>query len=136
MKLLVLLYVSASLGTAEVIFQLCQSAREATRRYNGVLLDGQPMNIQLAVSDHTLPAQHQPQPMNKVSDQSGSGFAFVSSGRRGRGGRTQQVKGGHRGRGSKWPKEVPTAKELDQELEAYRQAAPPAATGVTEMELN
>jgi len=98
-----------SLGTADVVFERRSDAVKAMKQYNGVPLDGRPMNIQLATSE--LPTQSpnrsrsigRPAPMRPRR-------GAPSGGRQGGGGR-----GGNR-TNVKSPK---SAEELDAELDAY-----------------
>ncbi|KAK3908466.1 Aly/REF export factor 2 [Frankliniella fusca] len=112
-----------SLGTADVIFERRSDAVKAVKQYNGVPLDGRPMDIALATNDvaTAIPrssqrtsggnsnfAQNRPQ--NRVG---GGNF------RNARGGRGTRGAGrGGRG-GGRSAKSVPTAEELDAELDAY-----------------
>ncbi|KAH9278513.1 Aly/REF export factor 2 [Echinococcus granulosus] len=90
-----------SLGTAEVIYASRADAAKAIERYNGLPLDGRPMNIQFVGA-----ADGQAQARNRLGD--------VSRGRqqRGRGGR-----GGRRGNRNTRP--PVTKDQLDAELAAY-----------------
>ncbi|GFV63844.1 hypothetical protein TNCV_1083951 [Trichonephila clavipes] len=104
-----------SLGTADVIFERRLDAVKAMKQYNGVPLDGRPMNIQITSS--TIP--------NTSRGRSGS----LGGGGGGGGGGTNQrsfnrnrLGGNSRGRGGRGgasQRKVPTAEELDAELDAY-----------------
>lgn len=90
-----------SLGTADVVYERRSDAIKAMKQYNGVPLDGRPMNIQLATSD--------------ISALQSGRTGFSRSQPRLRGGRgLRRGRGGMRGRGPQ-----PTAEELDAELDAY-----------------
>jgi len=104
-----------SLGTADVIFERRPDAMKALNKYNGVPLDGRAMKIQLMVE----------------SDANASNIGSrIGVPNRGRGGNANRsFRGGGRGRGAprgrggqrggQNQKKVPTAEELDAELDAY-----------------
>ncbi|CAG9561842.1 unnamed protein product [Danaus chrysippus] len=110
-----------SLGTADVLFERRADALKAMKQYNGVPLDGRAMNIQLATSEistfrneeRTRPAGGGP--VRRNSNRGGSGNRPQVGGR-GRGAR----RGGRGGSGGpRGKKAVPTAEQLDAELDAY-----------------
>ncbi|CAF4769682.1 unnamed protein product [Rotaria sp. Silwood1] len=118
-----------SLGTAEVIFERRADASTAQQKYNGLNLDGRPMDIKLVGGvDSGLPQQ-----TNRGSFVNGnnsgnqrSGFRFNNQQNGNRGGTNRSRGGGGGGnqqgnsiRGNT-KKETITAEDLDAELEAYR----------------
>ncbi|XP_054980730.1 aly/REF export factor 2-like [Sorex araneus] len=97
-----------SLGSAVVHFQREADALRAREQYDGVPLDGRPMDIQLVASQ--LDAQRRPAHSN-------SGAA--GPGKRGCGG-LGGVRRGARGGGRAWgSKQQLSAEELDAQLDAY-----------------
>ncbi|CAF2425554.1 unnamed protein product [Rotaria sp. Silwood2] len=115
-----------SLGTAEVVFERRADAATAQQKYNGLNLDGRPMDIKLVGGvDSGLTQQ-----TNRGSFANGtnsrnqrSGFRFNNQqnetrggGNRSRGGGRQQ-ENGTRGNARK---ETISAEDLDADLEAYR----------------
>ncbi|KAL1490275.1 hypothetical protein ABEB36_012996 [Hypothenemus hampei] len=101
-----------SLGTADVIFERRNDAIKAMKQYNGVPLDGRAMNIQLTTSEI-------PSPPRRIS----GGPRTFNRSPRGAKGQNRQNRGPPNRRRGGGPRnqnrKVPTAEELDAELDAY-----------------
>ncbi|KAG8304238.1 hypothetical protein J6590_092996 [Homalodisca vitripennis] len=105
-----------SMGSAYVVFKRKGDAVRAMKLYNRVPLDGRPMHIELTTSDVVVAMQQ----ANRVSEgftrrPSAGGFGHGVIGR----GFRRNVRGEGRGYGQAAKNKVPTAAELDAELDAY-----------------
>uniref|UniRef100_T1IXY5 RRM domain-containing protein n=1 Tax=Strigamia maritima TaxID=126957 RepID=T1IXY5_STRMM len=98
-----------SLGQADVIFERRPDALKALKQYNGVPLDGRPMKISIDGVDGVRNAAAQKPVINSTRRGSFGSARLGSSGRRARG----------RGGVGRMGRKVPTAEELDAELDAY-----------------
>uniref|UniRef100_L7LZL3 Putative tho complex subunit 4 n=1 Tax=Rhipicephalus pulchellus TaxID=72859 RepID=L7LZL3_RHIPC len=101
-----------SLGTADVVFERRTDAVRAMKQYNGVPLDGRPMNIQLVTSAVGAAALSPASRLGYAATGGGAASQRPRGGFRGRG-------RGRGGRGGNVQRKVPTAEELDAELDAY-----------------
>ncbi|XP_070489956.1 aly/REF export factor 2 [Chironomus tepperi] len=114
-----------SLGSADVIFERRNDALKAMKTYNGVPLDGRPMNIQLATSEvpqagtrlgFTKPATNNTQ----RSPRKPVGGGFRGGRRQGGFSRGRGGSGAGRGGGRGGPKKTEvTLDQLNAELDAY-----------------
>ncbi|KAL1450464.1 hypothetical protein WDU94_002830 [Cyamophila willieti] len=122
-----------SLGTADLVYERRSDALKAIKQYNGVPLDGRPMQIQLAadasVLESAVPRSYPrggvgaPRVGASAGYRNGNASTYRRGGARGapRGGSSRGGAGGGRGRGGRNSGPKPTQEELDAELDAYRE---------------
>jgi len=122
-----------SLGTADVVFDRRSDAVKALKQYNGVPLDGRPMQIAMAASANEVqrvlssPVQRQSSPPKRNAPErrkSGGGGRVEKRSPGKRGGARGGGKRGGRGSGGRGGKRepAPSAEELDKELDTYLKA--------------
>uniref|UniRef100_A0A1L8DHB6 Putative rrm motif-containing protein n=2 Tax=Nyssomyia neivai TaxID=330878 RepID=A0A1L8DHB6_9DIPT len=101
-----------SLGTADVVFERRADAAKAMKQYNGVPLDGRPMNIQLATSE--VPTLSPAVNRNRFAPGPRGGVQRTPRRNNVGGGAPRRPAAGRNPRGP-----APTAEQLDAELDAY-----------------
>lgn len=110
-----------SQGTAELTFLNKKAALAAKKQYNGVPLDGRPMEIEI-IGDKFVPAMIR----KSIADRRGpirnrTGSPNKANRGRGRNGNSGNNKNGGKkgGRPKREEKKTPTAEELDKDLDSY-----------------
>lgn len=113
-----------SKGTAEVVYSRRQDAVIALKRYNNVLLDGKPMKIEL-IGTNLMPSLARAMTGPSTSGRGRRIVTMRGGGVRGRSFGPRRFRARGRGRGRRAPAErkLPTAEELNAELDKYHQDA-------------
>lgn len=105
-----------SLGTAEIVFERRADAISAKQKYDGLNLDGRPMDIKVLGGAEGGPART----FNRGPITNGAGDTNQRSGPRNFRQQNGNRGGLNRPRGGGTKKETVTAEDLDADLEAYR----------------
>lgn len=110
-----------SQGTAELTFMSKKSAIAAKKQYNGVPLDGRPMEIEI-IGDKFVPAMIRKTIADRrgpIRNRTGSPNKRGGRGRNGNSGNKNNNGGKKGGRPKREEKKTPTAEELDKDLDSY-----------------
>merc|ERR1711862_313119 len=112
-----------SQGTAELTFTSKKSAIAAKKQYNGVPLDGRPMEIEI-IGDKFVPAMIRKSIADRrgpIRNRTGSPNKRGGRGRNGNSGNNKNNNNGGKkgGRPKREEKKTPTAEELDKDLDSY-----------------